>query len=284
MRLSEKNPETKSFIWEGTVLQVGHKAFVERTAHEISQQIRMQGGGVFVSSVQPVDFDLTVYENVNDILINEHPSSQVARKLELPNSQPDRDMNVYTQRDDDGECETLNPEEVSRTLSELEASVGANTALNCSAIQAGEENEERELVQCSSRAATAVSSTPGNVKKQKKRKIVGPSEIEQVQFQKGELESFKAISKAADKMMEAAESIVRCIKELRSDLRTELKPAITSLGIRNYGEIQLSANAIKQLVGQNELFFLEIREKYDLKSSWRTWYLVQMVRINLSVV
>ena len=49
-----------------------------------------------------------------------------------------------------------------------------------------------------------------------------------------------AMREAAEKITEAASMIVNCMQEL--------KPEIKSLANRNYREIQLSANALKQLV------------------------------------
>ena len=49
-----------------------------------------------------------------------------------------------------------------------------------------------------------------------------------------------AIKMAADKIMEAATLIVNCM--------TELRPELKSLSNRNYREIQMSTNAVKQLV------------------------------------
>ena len=53
-------------------------------------------------------------------------------------------------------------------------------------------------------------------------------------------EAADAIKMAADKIMEAATLIVNCM--------TELRPELKSLSNRNYREIQMSTNAVKQLV------------------------------------
>ena len=53
-------------------------------------------------------------------------------------------------------------------------------------------------------------------------------------------EAADAIKMAADKIMEAATLIVNC--------KTELRPELKSLSNRNYREIQMSTNAVKQLV------------------------------------
>ena len=53
-------------------------------------------------------------------------------------------------------------------------------------------------------------------------------------------EAADEIKMAADKIMEAATLIVNCM--------TELRPELKSLSNRNYREIQMSTNAVKQLV------------------------------------
>ena len=53
-------------------------------------------------------------------------------------------------------------------------------------------------------------------------------------------EAAEAIKIAADKIMEAATLIVNCMTELRPELKT--------LSNRNYREIQMSTNAVKQLI------------------------------------
>ena len=55
-----------------------------------------------------------------------------------------------------------------------------------------------------------------------------------------ELRLADAIKMAADKIMEAATLIANCM--------TELRPELKSLYNRNYREIQMSTNAVKQLV------------------------------------
>ena len=85
-----------------------------------------------------------------------------------------------------------------------------------------------------------VSFTPGNAKKMKRGKTYGPKQVEMTEVQRAEVEASQKISQAADKIMEAAVLITGCMKEL--------KPSIASLANRNYREIQLSSNALKQLV------------------------------------
>ena len=217
----------------------------------------------FVPRVQENDPDLTIYENVNNILMNEGPVSQGKKKPELSLRQPEGTQNVLDDDDNDAqerllidqavedqlcineEVEILNPDDVSRTLSELAASANGPNELNCSAI--GGNEEVHVPTQGSSKISRALSSTPGN-KKLKKRKAVGPEEVTDVLVQKAELEASKAIIRAADKIADAADKIVNCVIELRSDIRTEFKPAVTALGNRNYREMQMTTNAVKQLV------------------------------------
>ena len=149
------------------------------------------------------------------------------------------------------ECEVLNPDEVSRTLNELESPAAGARELNCS-NNGNIEEAEHEPVQGSSKSNyKAMSSTPGNTKKLRKRKAFGPEDVGDVQAKKAEIEASRAIIKAADKIMDAADKIVNCVTELRSDLRTEFKPAVTALGNRNYREVQMTTNAVKQLVNVN---------------------------------
>ena len=88
-----------------------------------------------------------------------------------------------------------------------------------------------------------LSSTPGNAKKMKRGKTYGPKEVAVTEVQRAEIEASEKISKAADKIMDAAVLIIDCMKEL--------KPSISSLANRNYREIQMSSNALKQLVSKS---------------------------------
>ena len=273
LKLPEKNPVTKSNIWEATVLQVGHKSFIEKLAMDVSMQIKTAIETPFVPSVREIDPDLTIYDNVNHILLNEQPGSQARKRLQLGSSQqqfssqqmgndvatsllndiqPEQQLIIDEAAENQLEidnCEVLNPDDVSRTPSELESPAAGLKELNCSGIGNNAEDAEHKPVQGSSRSnMKAMSSTPGNSKKLKKRKAYGPEEIRDVQAKNTEIEASRAITKAADKMMDAADKIVNCVTELRSDLRTEFKPAVTALGNRNYREVQMTTNAVKQLV------------------------------------
>ena len=71
-------------------------------------------------------------------------------------------------------------------------------------------------------------------------RVVNPDEITELEVKRADLEAAQAIKAAADKIMEAGNLIINCM--------TELRPEIKSLANRNYREIQMSSNAIRQLV------------------------------------
>ena len=71
-------------------------------------------------------------------------------------------------------------------------------------------------------------------------RVVNPDEITELEVKRADLEAAHAIKAAADRIMEAGNLIINCM--------TELRPEITSLANRNYREIQMSSNAIRQLV------------------------------------
>ena len=65
-------------------------------------------------------------------------------------------------------------------------------------------------------------------------------------MRRADLEASVSIKQAADKIMEAATMIVNCMQDLRPELK--------SIANRNYREIQMSANAVKQLVSGKWFF------------------------------
>ena len=71
-------------------------------------------------------------------------------------------------------------------------------------------------------------------------RVVNPDEITELEVKRADLEAAHAIKAAADKIMEAGNLIINCM--------TELRPEIKSLANGNYREIQMSSNAIRQLV------------------------------------
>ncbi|XP_075264349.1 uncharacterized protein LOC142356294 isoform X2 [Convolutriloba macropyga] len=131
------------------------------------------------------------------------------------------------------------PEELSRSLSEAQ-----NTSFgpNCSAIagsQAAEPITEAGDVAPEQRP---ISSTPGNNKKLKRGKLLKPEDIAELKCKRPEREAAEAMKNAADKIMDAALLISNCMKELRPELK--------ALSNRNYREIQISTNAVKQLTAE----------------------------------
>ena len=75
--------------------------------------------------------------------------------------------------------------------------------------------------------------------KLKRSKAINPDEISETKIRRVDREASDAMKTAADKIMEAATLIVNCM--------TELRP-LKSLSTRNYREIQMFTNVIKQLV------------------------------------
>ena len=71
-------------------------------------------------------------------------------------------------------------------------------------------------------------------------RVVNPDKITELEVKRADLEAAHAIKAAADKIMEAGNLIINCM--------TELRPEIKSLANRNYREIQMSSNAIRQHV------------------------------------
>ena len=88
--------------------------------------------------------------------------------------------------------------------------------------------------------AKQLSSTPGNMKKLKRGKALNPEDVALLKSRKTDREAAESIKNAADKIMEAAQLIINCMNELRPELK--------ALSNRNYREIQISTNAVKQLV------------------------------------
>ena len=84
------------------------------------------------------------------------------------------------------------------------------------------------------------SSTPGNNKKLKRGKLLRPEDITEMKTRRTDREAAEAIRSAADKIMDAAVLITNCMNDLKPELR--------ALSNRNYREIQISTNAVKQLV------------------------------------
>ena len=88
-----------------------------------------------------------------------------------------------------------------------------------------------------------LSSTPGAVKKVKRARTISPDDVAEFKSRKIDREATDSIKAAADKIMDAAIFFINCMNDLRPELR--------ALSNRNYREIQISTNAVKQLVSEN---------------------------------
>ena len=140
---------------------------------------------------------------------------------------------------------SLNPAEVSVYLDKIgnEAQeVQPEIELNENCPSTSQKNENLLAAKVASDSSFDVpkfSSTPAN-KKMKRTRTVNPDDITEMEVMRSDLEASHAIKEAADKIVHAAEMIVNCMQEL--------KPEIRSLTNQNYKEIQMSTNAVKQLV------------------------------------
>ena len=93
---------------------------------------------------------------------------------------------------------------------------------------------------------TIMSSTPGNGKKPKRARTLGPDEVPSAESRKAEAQAARAITSAAGRIADAAEVMINCMNDFRGN--------IASLANRNYREIQQSTGALKQLVSLLFLF------------------------------
>ena len=69
---------------------------------------------------------------------------------------------------------------------------------------------------------------------------MGPEDLSELEVKKMDLRAARAITSAAQRITDAAETIVNCM--------TELKPSLQALANRNHREIVQSTGAVKQLV------------------------------------
>ena len=146
IKWNKKKPRTKSSNWNAIVLAVGHEDFCYEHMQEASVQIKdAEDNQSFQHLVHVVvDPDLTVYEDVGQILLNQNNLPNGARrKLEMAASQNG------TNENDNQECSfvaagtegspsgqrffLLEPEDVSRTLSKIACNQQIEEP-NCSAI------------------------------------------------------------------------------------------------------------------------------------------------------
>ena len=246
VRYNFKNPRTNSYIWTGSVLTIGHKSYCDMEAASARVQVTEADGNVsFVPVVQRPDPDLTIYEDVNQLLLQEDQEAQLARKknkfvtssqkaLSNPASQTDASENAVLNTSEP--YMSLNPADVSVYLEQI-----GDEAQNVQPeIESnGDCVDSSNKVGDSSFDVPRCSSTPAN-KKLKRTKTVNPDDITEMEVRRSDREASLAIKEAADKIVHAAEMIVNCMQEL--------KPEIRSLTNRNYKEIQMSTNAVKQLV------------------------------------
>ena len=127
------------------VLQEVHEEFCEMWSREACAQLTdRDGNSSFVPIVPNCDPDLTLHENVNNILLNENGGFQGSRrKFNLVSSQTAvKENQAGTTSAHDGEnrsfvepCVVPDPNDVSRTLSDIQDAI---TEPNCSAIAGNE--------------------------------------------------------------------------------------------------------------------------------------------------
>ena len=274
MKYSHKNPRTDSFYWRGSVLAVGHKNFRDEELARARIQVTEADGNVsFQPVVQRTDPNLTVYEDVEQILLKEGLDSQVAkRKLKLcPSSQQNACSELETQDDyiEQGlnysapnEYATLHPNEVSQYLEEVENDHGinfdeaeSNKADDALAAEYLETEPNLPITtHCAAIEQPKRSSTPAN-KKLRRTKTISPQDVTEKKLLRADLEAANAIKEAAAKITDAAAMIVICMHELKLEIK--------SLANRNYREIQMSADALKQLVSSTNLSFFANEHRHQ---------------------
>ena len=79
----KKNPETKYYFWTARVLQEGHEDFCKFWLSKATVQLEDSAGNKsanFEPIVQSHDPDLTVYEDVAQLMLNNNLGSQGARR------------------------------------------------------------------------------------------------------------------------------------------------------------------------------------------------------------
>ena len=270
MKYSLRNPRTNSFLWRGTVIAIGHKFYCEQEGKRARLEVtEVDGNKSFLPLVQRSDPDLTVYEDVNQILLKEDLEPQVPKKKvklitlsQQENCDPVNDDYLVTY-DQNNEmlntapdlCRTLTPEEVNVVLSQIENENGDE------AVEYGDKDERvfgsqekdrdadmepNNLFQVKKIDKPKDSSTPAN---KKIKRTINPDDVYAMKMNRAENESGKAIKEAADKISQAAEKISEAAAMI-SNCMQEFKPELKSLSNRNYREIQMSTNAVKQLVGR----------------------------------
>ena len=257
VKYSQINPRTNSFYWTGTVISIGGKEFIENEAKSAHVQVAESDGNVsFIPVVQREDPNMTQYENVSQLILNEDLEQQNVKRIKIvtasqaTSSQSPAEEGIENVRADDSMCVTLNPEELSVYLTQVEKNKA--NEVNRSNVVHNEDANASDLVP---KLNTDVvdnpkhSSTPAN-RKIKRTKTIDPEDLTEMEVRRADLEALTAIKETAEKITHAAEMIVNCMQEL--------EPEIKSLANRKYREIQMSTNAVKQLVSFFLFSFLSI--------------------------
>ena len=153
VRFKVKNPRTNTFIWTANALLIGGKDYIEQWKQDAWVQITNAGGDInFVPLVPLVDPDLTIYDDVNQVLLECYEGgSQGAKKRPAPivndhcaveslipenQGQIVECANIISEENNYPE---LDPNDVSRCLNEIPnlAEEVANRS-NCSSISANQ--------------------------------------------------------------------------------------------------------------------------------------------------
>ena len=216
--------------------------------------MQADGNVSLIPVVQREDPDLTVYEDISQILLNEDMGAPSAKQVKVAlSSQPESDLNVSKhvgQENEQQEAEedqylTMNPDDVSKYLHQVE-NVGVEKfgieVQTCYEKQDNPNVQNMALIGQYNNVEAEVPkfcSTPVNGKV-KRSKLINPEDIVDMEVKRADVEAAPAIKEAADKISDAAAAIINCMQEL--------KPEIKSLANMNYREIQMSTNAVKQLV------------------------------------
>ena len=147
--MARKNPVTKSYIWTVIVLQLGHEEFCQRWLGEACVQIEDAAGSKsFVPLVSCLDPDLTVHEDMDQILLAENLGSQVVkRKQKFPQSSQQSSNEGHISFSEGNKNANLtmqpivlDPEEVSQTFSDIQAESYEPEEPICSAIVGSQVN------------------------------------------------------------------------------------------------------------------------------------------------
>ena len=135
VRFKLKNPRTNNFLWKATVIAVGHKEFcLNWQKNAWVQIVETNGDKSYLPLVPVVDPDLTLYDNVNQVLLTGESSSQgVKRRMSEVQpigtvSEP-LDNNVEDDLVDGEDRPILDPHDVSKCLSDIQSyNVNKNSA------------------------------------------------------------------------------------------------------------------------------------------------------------